>query len=629
MKNLINYLVPVFFLLIIGGTLLNFSVFYYPSQIAYFSYALLSSVFLIGLLFAKIIKPTSFRISLPFLTLCLWLLYIAVQVKITQGFNFSFYYPLINLSLLFAVYLLAQQKKFNYPLIFKGILLLAVLQALICLLQYLSIINSYSTYFKVTGSWQNPNVTAMFLTMTMPVAYYLWLTTEKKKILVLAVALIVIALLLLVCRSAFLGIGIFIILILFRNYNLLFYIKNEAYRTYKIIGLMLLISISIPFAKQFYQSKKASADGRLIIWKVSATMIANHPLIGGGYGLFEQQYNLQQAKFIAQNKLKVQEKAIAGAAKMAYNDYLQNAVEGGIIGLILFSAVILTLLLVKVPSEDKPNNQPLFLHENKSNYLFVCKMGIAAFAVMGMVNFVIEAIPVMCLFVFYATILSANISATINLSKFANNFHQRLSYGSLLILSGLLFVKVLLFSHANFKNKQAKDFLNNQQPKQALIILKSLENQLSNLESYHSNYTAVSFALKDYPNAIEHLKIAKRISSSPHLYSLSATIYQKMGQHQLALQELQMQCLLTPALLTPKYNLMKCALQLNNQQIAIASAQEILQLKPKIPSKKATYIKLEAQKLLRKLGVKSNPYTTIKIKSIGMAPTFPINQPKF
>lgn len=629
LKNLTHYLIPVFFLFIIGGTLLNFSIFYYPSQIAYFSYALLSVVFLVGLLFSKVIKPTSLGISLPFLTICIWFLYIAFQVKITQGINFSFYYPLINLSFLLTVYILAQLKNFNFSLIFKVIIVLAVVQALLCLFQYLSIINSESTYFKVTGSWQNPNVTAMFLTMTMPASYYLWLKTKQKKILVIAIALIVITLLLLGCRSAFLGIGICIILVLIRNNNVLLFIKNKAYRTYKILGFCLLVSFAIPFAKQFYQSKKASADGRLIIWKVSATMVANSPLTGIGYGLFEQQYNLKQASFVSQNKLNVQEKAIAGAAKMAYNDYIQNAVEGGIIGLILFSAVVLTLLSVKIPRKDQHNNEPLFTNENKSNYLFVCKMGIAAFAVMGMVNFVIEAIPVMCLFVFYAAILSANTSAKVNLPKFGNNFYQRLSYSTLFILSGLLFGKVLLFSHANLKNKQAKDLLINQQPKDALIILKLLENQLSNLESYQSNYTAVSFALKDYQNAIEHLQIAKRISSNPNLYSLSATIYQKMGQHQLALKELQMQCLLTPALLTPKYNLMKCALLLNKQQIAIASAQEISYLKPKIPSKKATYIKLEAQKLLRKLGVKSNPYTLLKTKILDMAPAFPVNQSKF
>ncbi len=45
-----------------------------------------------------------------------------------------------------------------------------------------------------------------------------------------------------------------------------------------------------------YKTKQASADGRILIWKVSAGLLAGKPFGGYGYGLFEREYNLAQGQ---------------------------------------------------------------------------------------------------------------------------------------------------------------------------------------------------------------------------------------------------------------------------------------------------------------------------------------------
>ena len=56
---------------------------------------------------------------------------------------------------------------------------------------------------------------------------------------------------------------------------------------------VLLLFVSVAGTKM-YGMKKDSADGRLLIWKLSAEMIVANPA-GYGYGLFEKNYNLYQA----------------------------------------------------------------------------------------------------------------------------------------------------------------------------------------------------------------------------------------------------------------------------------------------------------------------------------------------
>ena len=82
-----------------------------------------------------------------------------------------------------------------------------------------------------------------------------------------------------------------------------------------------------------YLMKKDSADGRALMWKVSLQAAINNPL-GAGLGNFSGAYGEAQAAYFAAGK--GTEELVAGSPDYGFNEYLQIAVEGGFIALVLF-----------------------------------------------------------------------------------------------------------------------------------------------------------------------------------------------------------------------------------------------------------------------------------------------------
>ena len=89
-----------------------------------------------------------------------------------------------------------------------------------------------------------------------------------------------------------------------------------------------------------YRLKPDSADGRLLIWKVSAGMVAEHPWFGRGFARFAPEYMLAQADYFASGQGTEREELLAGQVNTAYNEFLQLTVELGVIGLVLFLWVL-------------------------------------------------------------------------------------------------------------------------------------------------------------------------------------------------------------------------------------------------------------------------------------------------
>lgn len=90
-----------------------------------------------------------------------------------------------------------------------------------------------------------------------------------------------------------------------------------------------------------------SANGRLLIWKVTAQMIRDKPLIGYGAEDFKQHYMHYQAAYL-KAKGTDQEKYIAGNNHLVYNEPLRMTAEYGFLGVIIYIWFI--YIVFKVPS---------------------------------------------------------------------------------------------------------------------------------------------------------------------------------------------------------------------------------------------------------------------------------------
>ena len=79
-----------------------------------------------------------------------------------------------------------------------------------------------------------------------------------------------------------------------------------------------------------FQLKAASANGRLLMWKISCLAIAESPVVGHGADGFVSSYGRAQEEYFANGEYSETEELVAGSPEYAFNEYLQVAVEYGI-----------------------------------------------------------------------------------------------------------------------------------------------------------------------------------------------------------------------------------------------------------------------------------------------------------
>lgn len=108
-----------------------------------------------------------------------------------------------------------------------------------------------------------------------------------------------------------------------------------------MIGILLFILITIGGT---YLLKPKSADGRLLVWKVSWEMIQDKPLTGFGKGGFAANYLYYQADYMKSSASSA-EKALAGSTHLAFNGLLCIIVERGLIGLLVYLTFIVGIFL--------------------------------------------------------------------------------------------------------------------------------------------------------------------------------------------------------------------------------------------------------------------------------------------
>lgn len=214
-------------LLIIIVSLLNIEYFFNSNSVAYYSTCAAILFYTIFNIFLNRHQQPVFKT--PLVLFILWCFYVL------------FYYLTHRTSLVFTIYSIAlcfllltsifffSNFKLRFIEFCIGVTVISTIEALYCFIQYSGFSKSQNNYFKVTGSWENPNVTAMFLALTVP--FFLYLLKRKNKKMILAGFVISIsALLILKCRAAFIGAIVSIIVFYSLEY------RNTG-RTYKTRGL--------------------------------------------------------------------------------------------------------------------------------------------------------------------------------------------------------------------------------------------------------------------------------------------------------------------------------------------------------------------------------------------------------
>lgn len=322
-------------------------------------------------------KPTM-RLRWPDLLLLLYYGYIVVHIWITDPIIFHLdKFAILTLAVILYFILKSfwsSETNISESSYFKlfslGLMASASGQAVIGLLQLYGIQASLNTQFQITGTFINPAPFSFFLGAVFPFSLAVYFHTKhqmkangksiKKDIFMLSLYYVSIATLLLILlilpitmiRTGWLMALIGSSLVLYREYKTTIH-SLWAKRWVKLISIPTVLLVILVASYAVYGLKRDSADGRALIWEITAYKIKSSPFFGSGFGSFSSQYNNWQADwFAAHPEEKDGPKAmLAGNVQFAYNEFLEMAAETGLVGLALFSGFLL-LLIIKITKSD-------------------------------------------------------------------------------------------------------------------------------------------------------------------------------------------------------------------------------------------------------------------------------------
>lgn len=543
------------------------------------------------LCFKIIISPTiNIHFSNIDFILFIWISYIL--------FNAEFHHVpisgrLLELYGLIALYIILRQfEPSRFRILLGAMIIGATIQAIYGNLQLWGYCPSYHALFSMTGSFFNPGPFAGYLSCVFPVALGFYLFKPIKSVTVMSIigfSLIVILMVLVASRSlaAWLALSTSSIILLSVRYHLFQWLKRGLVVKHKIVLLWLVcITIGIGGILGIFQMKTGSSNGRLLIWKITSGMIAEHPVTGVGIDRFKAYYMDKQGAYFKE-KPDSPEVMLAGDTNYCFNELLQHTVENGIIGLIL---MLTTGICV-------------FCTQSSSFYelSWIAKAGVMGIIVFAMFSYPAHVLPIkinlVCYLAFIST-LSKQKTDRVPIKKYVF-----VKYSTILFLSGSL---IIGFSYLSTYYKAYKNW-------NRAYLLYKIKNYTGSLEIYESVWTPLKYNGNYLTHYGKALNIAGKQEQSIVIlqqavkYYPNTVAYTTLGDNYKVLEKFAeaeqfylKASYMNPSRFYPKYLLAKLYDETGQTEKAIMIAQELLNKTVKIESTAIDEIKDEMRNILQK-----------------------------
>lgn len=361
--------------------------------------------------------------------------------------------------------------------------------------------------------------------------------------------------------------------------------KNHWSKPRKIIFTTLSVLFFVGCMYGGYQLKKDSADGRLLIWKISSSIIQEHFITGTGDGSFPSVYGDAQEKYFKENKGTEHEKYIAGAPDYAYNEFIQIAAEHGIVGMLMILFII-AYSIYHLNHTDSTCRIPVF-------GAFVSLLTISFFSY-PFRN------PYTCILSLYIIILAMLVP---NNKKSTTKTISR--YGLILCIMILVTWRTFLSFGLLENVKTAYHQWNQLKPYFETERFDEITNNYAILYPYLKSNT--EFLLEygqclsktgQYEKSNHVLYEGTHRSGDPMFFNLIGKNYQNMGAYHSAEIMFYKAYYRIPHKIYPLYLLINLYKELNREKEMVAIAHQILNQKNKVHSPETLFIKEKTQELL-------------------------------
>lgn len=298
-------------------------------------------------------------IHIPTLVVCMGCIFTAPLNHREQGVLISKEWALVSMLViciwsLFEIWKNKKQTSYEDN-IAKTFFLVGTLECIIAFLQSIRVFASYNPFFRFTGSFTNPSMLAILLSVSMPIGlYYSKQSYGKTRVIWLTLTLLqAILLALSTSRTGILAAICSFLILFFKPASTLEKLRNM---NKKIIVPMFIF---LPLFAVLYLSKEDSTNGRILIWTNCIHMIMDKPLWGWGTNGFDANYMPYQAAYFVQHPNSTFA-ALADNISHPFNEYLLIAVKYGIGG---FVTMMLTLWVFA---------KQLTKNDSKHKRLYIC-----------------------------------------------------------------------------------------------------------------------------------------------------------------------------------------------------------------------------------------------------------------
>ena len=459
------------------------------------------------------------------------------------------------------------------------IIITGLVEAVWGLMQLYGFKPSQHALFKMTGSFFNPGPYAGYLAVVFPMALHYWVRSTGYTVPKFIAAITCIAILLVLpaamSRSSWLAaIAGSIVILVPRFYHRVPSTMHQVpFTLIRYPLLILLLCLLFALSAGMYYIKKNSADGRLLTWKVSLTALVKHPL-GVGLEHFPNAYGDAQAAYFASGNASETEKYVAGNPEYGFNEFLQIAIESGIVSLLLFIGMLVCAF------------RGLLKNKNRD--------------VMGS----LVALLVFACFSYPFSVLPFPIVFVCLLAMSGGGKGLQVKPVMTRLFTVICFICILLLLYKQYPVYKAYKQWNNNRMyyqagmyKEAAVNYKPLFPYLNDQIQFLFEYGR-SLSQSEQPGkSNEVLQQATKISCDPMLYNVMGKNYKAMKKYDLAEQCLLKSTHIVPGRLYPYYLLMKLYVEMGDKQKARETAGIVLTKEPKVQSQAVKEMREEAKKI--------------------------------
>jgi O-antigen polymerase len=335
--------------------------------------------------------------------------------------------------------------------------------------------------------------------------------------------------------------------------------------------------------------KLQSSGGRLLIYKVTFTqMAAKDHVLGLGPGGFKAHYNNWQAQYFSTRNLNSADAFLADSTQYLYNDWLQFALELGLVGLLVVTFIAWLLKKIFIKTHRLASETPLLLAANTV---------LVAIAVAACFSY-----PLQTPFTFYFFVAVVLVHARYAYRlrpQYASTHIRGLKNGIIGMLLLAILTKTVITIYSNRSLASANGWAASGYKQKALQQLQALNRwPFATAQSWFQQ----GFLLQQLNQpwaALQCLNKSEHIFPDRLTAALKADVYLSMGNHEAAKENYLRALHMAPNRLQARLHLAQFYHRTGQQDSAVYWAKDLLSYPVKIDNERARIIRQQAQNLLQ------------------------------